>query len=94
VLSYPFRRAVRLNYYSQSLTVALENGNGHLRTTWQMPELMFHNNGFLHHNVIIAVGQCFSTPGLRPKSGSPFDLVGLPITVVYICKNQTLFIVT
>jgi len=29
-----------------STPVALENG--HLPTTWQEPELMFHNNGLLH----------------------------------------------
>ena len=33
---------------------ALENG--HLLTTWQDPDLMFHNNGLLHHDVIIAAG--------------------------------------
>ena len=41
--------AARLNYSSTSTTVALENG--HLPTT----ELMFHNNGLLHHNVIIVL---------------------------------------
>jgi len=35
--------------------VALENGNGHLSTTWQESELMFHSNRLLHHNVIIAI---------------------------------------
>jgi len=53
-LFYPFRRAARLNYSSQSTTVALENG--HLPTTWQESEVMFRNNWLLHHNVIIAAG--------------------------------------
>jgi len=34
--------------------VALENGR--LSTTGQEPELMFCNNGLLHHNVIMAAG--------------------------------------
>jgi len=33
---------------------ALENG--HLPTTWQEFELIFRNNGLLHHNVMIAAG--------------------------------------
>jgi len=37
--------------------VALENV--HLPTTWQESELMFCNNGLLHHNVIIAAGPQF-----------------------------------
>ena len=37
--------------------VALENV--HLPTTWQESELMFRNNGLLHHNVIIAAGLLF-----------------------------------
>jgi len=36
------------------MTVALENGQ--LLTTRQEPELMFHNNGLLHHNVVTAAG--------------------------------------
>ena len=36
--------------------VALENGYLPLLTTWQESELMFNNNGLLHHNVIIAAG--------------------------------------
>jgi len=27
-----------------------------LPTTWQESELMFRNNGLLHHNVVIAAG--------------------------------------
>jgi len=46
--------AARLNYSSPRTTVVLENG--HLPTTWQEPELMFGNNGLLHHNAIIAAG--------------------------------------
>jgi len=34
--------------------VALEKGQ--LPTTRQRPELMFRNNGLLHHNVITAAG--------------------------------------
>ena len=34
--------------------VALENG--HLPTTQQEPELIFRNNGLLHHNLIIVAG--------------------------------------
>jgi len=37
-----------------ALKVALENC--HLSTTWQESQLMFRNNGLLHHNVIIAAG--------------------------------------
>ena len=44
--------ATRLNYSSPSTTAALENV--HLLTTRQESELMFRNNGLLHHNVIIA----------------------------------------
>jgi len=63
-LFYPFRSAARLNYSSPSTTVALENV--HLPTTWQVSELMFRNNGLLHHNVITAAGlpstaQCWQT---------------------------------
>jgi len=53
-LSYPFRRAARLNYSSPSTTVALEKSQ--LPTTWQEPELMFRNNGLLHHNGVTAAG--------------------------------------
>jgi len=51
-LFYPFRSAASLKYSSPSTTVALENV--HLPTTWQGYELVFRNNGLLHHNVIIA----------------------------------------
>jgi len=34
--------------------VALENA--HLPATWQEPEILFYNNGLLHHNVIVAAG--------------------------------------
>jgi len=44
--------AARLNYSSPSTTAALEND--HLLTTRQESELMFRNNGLLHHNVTIA----------------------------------------
>jgi len=43
-----------LNYSSPRTTVALENGQ--LPTTTQEPELMFCNNGLLHHGVITAAG--------------------------------------
>jgi len=56
-LSYPFRRAAKLNYSSPRTTVALENGQ--LPTTRQEPELVFRNNGLLHHNVITAAGLLF-----------------------------------
>jgi len=36
--------------------VALENI--HLPTTWQESELMFRNNGLLHHNVILLQAYC------------------------------------
>ena len=65
-LSYPFRRAARLNYSSPSTTVALENGKIALEncemltclvpTTWQERALMFRKNGLLHRNVITALG--------------------------------------
>jgi len=42
------------NYSSPITTVTLENGQ--LPTTRQEPELMFRNNGLLHHNVITAAG--------------------------------------
>jgi len=42
-----------LKYSSPRAAVALENGQ--LPTTRQEPELMFCNNGLLHHNVITAV---------------------------------------
>jgi len=41
-------------YSLPSTTDALENVR--LRTTWQESELMFHNSGLLHHNVMIAAG--------------------------------------
>jgi len=44
----------RLKYSSSSTTVALENG--HVPTTWQEPELMFRNNGLLHHSIVSAAG--------------------------------------
>jgi len=52
-LFYPFRSAARLNYSSPSTTAALEV---HLPTVWQESELMFRNNGLLHHNAITAAG--------------------------------------
>jgi len=36
------------------MTVALDNAQ--LPTTRQEPELMFHNNGLLHHNVVTDAG--------------------------------------
>jgi len=59
-LSYPFRRATKLNYSPPSRTVALENGNGEMLTclvptTCQKRALMFRNNGLLHRNVISAL---------------------------------------
>ena len=59
-----FGSASRLNYSSPSTAVALENV--HLPTTWQESELMFRNNGLLHHKLIIAAGllswaQCWQT---------------------------------
>jgi len=50
--------------------VALENR--HLPTTWQEPELMFRNNGLLHHNVMITAGlksqaQCWQTTSVHPR---------------------------
>jgi len=44
--------AARLNYSSPSTTAALENV--YLLTPRQESELMFRNNGLLHHNAIIA----------------------------------------
>jgi len=43
-----------LNYSTPRTTVALQNGE--LPSTKQEPELMFRNNGLLHHNVITAAG--------------------------------------
>jgi len=45
----------------QLVTIKLRNKgsrleNGHLPTIWQEPELMFRNNWFYRHNVIIAAG--------------------------------------
>jgi len=53
-LFYPFVSAARQNYSSPSTTAALKNS--HFPTTWQESELMFHNNGLLHYNAIIAAG--------------------------------------
>jgi len=50
------------------MTVALENV--HLPTTWQKSELMFRNNGLLHHNAIIATAYC-------PKRNAGFILLRL-----------------
>jgi len=46
--------------------------NGHLPTTRQEPELVFRNNGLLHHNVITAAGllfkaQCCQTTSVHPR---------------------------
>jgi len=43
----------------------------HLPTEWQESELMFRNNGLLHHIVIIVVGllsqaQCWQTTSVHP----------------------------
>jgi len=70
VLSYPFRRAAGLNYTSPRTIVALENGQ--LPTTRQEPELMFRNNGLLHHNVTTDAGlqsseQCWQTTSVHPR---------------------------
>jgi len=57
-LSYPFRKGCLTEVFLTKYggTVALENGYGHLPTTWQESELTLRNDGFLHHNVMIAAG--------------------------------------
>jgi len=52
------------------MTVALENGQ--LPTTRQEPELIFRNNGLLHHNVItgasiLSKAQCWQTTSVHPR---------------------------
>jgi len=54
VLSYLFRRA-RLNYSFKAPQQHWKMEIVHLATTLQESELMFCNNGLLHHNVRIVV---------------------------------------
>jgi len=50
----------------------MDNGNGHLPTTQQVSELTSRNDGFLHHNVMVAAGllpqaQCWYAALVHPR---------------------------